>query len=79
MDRLQEIKQRLDNVTSGVWRAEYEPGEDICIVSDGVYICQTSYDQLSHTLQHNVAADAKFIAHAKEDIKYLLSLCGALQ
>ncbi len=78
--RIGEIKERLQATTPGAWRV-WEPGDDylgddtpIVETDGGQYVAQTGYDGLSHTVRETMAADAEFIAHAKEDIAYLLSL-----
>lgn len=78
--RIREIKERLQATTPGAWRV-WEPGDDylgddtpIVETDGGQYVAQTGYDGLSHTVRETMAADAEFIAHAKEDIAYLLSL-----
>ncbi len=78
--RIGEIKERLQATTPGAWRV-WEPGDDylgddtpIVETGGGQYVAQTGYDGLSHTVRETMAADAEFIAHAKEDIAYLLSL-----
>lgn len=77
MDRIDQIRARLLHATDGEWRI-VEEDEDICIFSDDTYICQLSYDGLSSTLEHNVAADAVLIANAKSDIRYLLSVIDGI-
>lgn len=76
--RIREIKERLQATTPGAWRV-WEPGDDylgddtpIVETDGGQYVAQTGYDGLSHTVRETMAADAEFIAHAKEDIEYLL-------
>ena len=76
--RIREIKERLQATTPGAWRV-WKPDEDcfgdndpVVETESGQYIAQTSYDGLSHTVRGTVIADAEFIAHAKEDIAYLL-------
>jgi len=78
--RIGEIKERLQATTPGAWIV-WEPGDDylgddtpIVETGGGQYVAQTGYDGLSHTVRETMAADAEFIAHAKEDIAYLLSL-----
>lgn len=80
--RLREIKARLQSTTPGVWEvcfAEDEkfrpdcPEEDPCVCTNsGQFIAQTTYDTLSTTCRPTMYADAVFIAHAKEDIAFLL-------
>lgn len=80
--RIREIKERLRATTPGAWRV-WEPDEDYFGSDDptietesGQYIAQTNYDGMRE--RETMIADAKFIAHAKEDIAYLLSfVCGA--
>jgi len=70
--RLEEIKDRLENTTPGPFQKE--PLEKHGAVSlrmcDGkrsgiVYVC---------TSLNNALNDAKFIAHSREDVEYLLDL-----
>ena len=49
-----------------------DDGDWIVSGADGTYIAQTSYDGLSVTTRETCRDDAEFIAHAKEDIAYLL-------
>ena len=80
--RLKEIKERLQATTPGAWRvcfAEDErfrtdcPEEDPCIETEqGQFVAMTTYDTLSTTCRPTMYADAEFIAHAKEDIQFLL-------
>jgi len=78
--KLKEIKKRLNATTPGYWEREcdkiYEDfDDDPTIVSDkGNYICQTTYDFQSCTMEHNVEEDTVFIANAKNDIEYLLGI-----
>lgn len=80
--RIREIKERLRATTPGVWRVcktdeDYFGSEDPTIETEnGQYIAQTSYDELSGTVRETMVADAEFIAHAKEDITYLLEQLG---
>ena len=76
--KIQEIRERLQATTPGAWKI-WEPDDDYfgddsstVVTGCGQYIAQTSYDGLSHTIRKTMAADAAFIAHAKEDITYLL-------
>lgn len=76
-NRLLEIKERLQAATPGAWKVR-ETDEDSfddtpgVTTEDGRYVAQTSYDGLSHTCRPTMYADAEFIAHAKEDIEWLL-------
>lgn len=74
MDRLTDIKKRLLATTPGAWGVVEQDDDGDWIVSsaDGTYIAQTSYDGLSVTTRETCRGDAEFIAHAKEDIAYLL-------
>ena len=82
--RIREIEEILQATTPGVWRACFADGErfrpdcpeeDPCIESEsGQFIAQTTYDTLSTTCRPTMYADAEFIAHAKEDVAFLLSL-----
>ena len=76
--KIQEIKERLQATTPGAWRI-WKPDNDCwgddspTIETDsGHYVAQTGYDNLSYTIRETMVADAVFIAHAKEDITYLL-------
>ena len=81
-ERLNEIKERLEAATPGGWKvlfaddelfSEEAPCDDpVVAAEDGQYIAQTTYDQLSNTCRPTMYADALFIAHAKEDIAWLL-------
>ena len=76
-DKIQEIKERLNNTTEGKWIAhipEDECDDPTIMTNDEVYICQTTYDTLSSTTNHKVIEDTIFIANAKEDIRYLIEL-----
>lgn len=74
MDRLTDIKKRLLATTPGVWGVveQNDDGDWIVSGADGTYIAQTSYDGLSVTTRETCRGDAEFIAHAKEDIAFLL-------
>ena len=74
MDRLADIKKRLLATTPGAWGVVERDDDGDWIVSgaDGTYIAQTSYDGLSVTTRETCRGDAEFIAHAKEDIAFLL-------
>jgi len=79
--RIKEISERLQATTPGAWKV-WEPDEDYfgsddpCIVSEsGQYVAQTSYDGLND--RETMIADAEFIAHAKDDIRFLLEQLGA--
>lgn len=74
MDRLTDIKKRLLATTPGAWGVVEQDDDGDWIVSgaDGTYIAQTSYDGLSVTTRETCRGDAEFIAHAKEDIAFLL-------
>lgn len=74
MDRLTDIKKRLLATTPGAWGvvAQDDDGDWIVSGADGTYIAQTSYDGLSITTRETCRGDAEFIAHAKEDIAFLL-------
>ena len=76
--RIREIKERLQATTPGAWRV-WKPNDDYfgddtptVETESGQYIAQTGYDGLSYTVRETMSADAEFIAHAKEDIAYLL-------
>lgn len=74
MSRIDEIKRRLLATTPGSWGVVEQDDDGDWIVSgaDGAYIAQTSYDGLSVTTRETCRGDAEFIAHAKEDIAFLL-------
>lgn len=77
-DRIREIKERLRATTPGVWRVvipdgDYFGADDPTVETDaGQYIAQTTYDGLSFSARDTAGADAEFIAHAKEDVAWLL-------
>lgn len=74
--RIREIKERLQSTTPGAWKIwvpddDYLGDDSPTIVSEnGQYIAQTNYDGLEDRV--TMIADAEFIAHAKEDIAWLL-------
>lgn len=76
--RIREIRERLQATTPGAWRvckpdADYFGSDDPVVETErGQYVAQTSYDGLSYTVRKTMTADAEFIAHAKDDIAYLL-------
>lgn len=76
--RIQEIKERLQATTPGAWKVripdgDYFGSDDPTVeTEDGQYIARTGYDGLSYTVRETMGADAEFIAHAKEDIAWLL-------
>jgi len=71
--RLKEIEERLNAITPGKWK--YIVDYDHYIITDNnKFIAQTTYDDLSMSKEHNIEADSEFIAHAPEDIAYLLEL-----
>lgn len=82
--RIREIKERLQATTPGAWEVcfaetetfdpECPKGDPAVFSKDGQFVAQTTYDTLSTTCRPTMYADAVFIAHAKEDIAYLLSL-----
>ncbi len=82
MQNIQEIKKRLYSTTPGAWRAWFAedeqfnpdyPEEDPCVQTDsGQFIAIVTYDQLSHTCRPTMYDDARFIAHSKEDIAFLI-------
>lgn len=88
--RFEEIEQRLNSITAPKWKLNkgynYNPDDDdykygyrclddiSIITDDGVYIAQTSYDNQGWSSMHNVKKDSEFIAHAPEDIAFLLDL-----
>lgn len=74
MSRISEIRKRLLATTPGVWGKveQDDDGDWIVSTEDDQYIAQTSYDGLSVTTRETCRGDAEFIAHAKEDIAYLL-------
>ena len=76
--RIGEIKERLQATTPGTWKV-FEPDDDylgdddpFVVTEDGQYIAQTSYDGLSFSTRETAANDAEFIAHAKQDIAWLV-------
>ena len=77
-DRIAEIKSRLQAITPGTWLIresdddDFEDADPTVVTVEGLYIAQTSYDGLSYTIRPTMHADAEFIAHAKDDIEFLL-------
>lgn len=74
--RISEIKDRLEKATPGPWEA------DICetgsgVVSDEGWICQLWYK--TEEPMENHICNADFIAHAPEDIRFLLDEIDRLQ
>jgi len=76
--KIQEIAKRLYAITGTSWHYKYD--YDYYILNDrGEYIAQTTYDDLSTSKEHNVIADTEFIAHAPDDIRYLIESYLELQ
>lgn len=77
-EKLKEIKERLQATTPGAWRVwkpddDYFGNDDPTVETEsGQYIAQTSYDGLSTTVRNTMFADAEFIAHAKDDVQFLI-------
>lgn len=81
-NRILEIKERLQATTPGAWWVCFAEGEkfdpecpkhDPAIFSENdQFVAQTTYDTLLETCRPTMYADAEFIAHAKEDVAYLL-------
>lgn len=69
-DRLQEIKERCEKATPGPWELVlgHEDPNDACVHVKGSdnTVCYTQCYDCNHR------ADMAFIAHAREDIPYLL-------
>lgn len=81
LDKIKEIRTRLDSITEGEWiahnipyDAENSDDDPYIETEEGIYIAQTVYDQQSSTQKHNINADTVFIANAKNDIEFLLNL-----
>lgn len=83
-ERLAEIQARADAATAGPWR---ECGRDrggcVCglvwsIPGDGV-VASTASDPDTPRSDEQVNADARFVAHAKDDIPWLLAEVARLQ
>lgn len=78
LEKIKSIKGRLNATTPGKWIAHDVPyTEDVAeapsvYTEQGMFICAATYDNLSHTTDHNVTEDTIFIANAKEDIEFLL-------
>ena len=80
--RIREIKERLRATTPGAWKACFAiderfdpdcPEEDPHIENEfGQFVAMTTYDTQSTTCRPTMYADTEFIAHAKEDIAWLL-------
>jgi ABC-type antimicrobial peptide transport system permease subunit len=76
--KIQEIAKRLYAITGTSWHYKYD--YDYYILNDrGEYIAQTTYDDLSTSKEHNVIADTEFIAHAPDDVRYLIESYLELQ
>lgn len=84
-ERIDKIQQVLDKTTPGEWKIEgnekgepltgYQRSHDIVIESEyGIYIAQTTKNNLPYTERHNIEADSTFIANAKSDIQFLLNI-----
>lgn len=76
--KIEEIRKRVNCTTKGNWHAENVPyngiDDPIIVTEYGCYVAQTVYDMQSVTTNHEVDEDTVFIANAKQDILYLLSI-----
>ena len=80
--RIREIKERLQATTPGTWKACFAtderfdpdcPEEDLYVENElGQFVAMTTYDIQSTTCRPTMYADTEFIAHAKDDIAWLL-------
>lgn len=75
--RLAAIRERLSKTTPGPWTAEpnYETDCDENPFRFGSWVCGAE-DGVQVSERVESIADAEFIAHAPDDIAYLLSLLG---
>ncbi len=75
MSRIEEIRERVEKATKGPWHAiphpEY-PGGKWAVDTDP----KAPWGNFGH-ICHAVRPDAQLIAHAREDIPYLLDLLEA--
>lgn len=71
MTRIDEIRQRLEKASPGPW--QILPGNDRCI-SGTVISAADNRHIATATRTTEERANADFIAHAPEDIEYLLAL-----
>jgi hypothetical protein len=68
--RIEEIKSRLEKATQGPWRqGDEEEGCENVIMDDGYW---WSYSHIPLDNPPSNVRDAEFIAHAPEDLRYLL-------
>ena len=71
--RIDEIRERLNNATPGPWKVIVDNGQwdspRICMATDGTLAQHTHYGHMRE--------DSQFIAHAPEDIAYLLRIAEA--
>lgn len=77
--RLQEIRERVEKAAEGPWEVDeemvYLPGDEVLVryaegkAVRGKYFCQCD----GGTTHEQDEADASFIAHAREDIPFLLA------
>ena len=78
IEKLNAIRESLNKITKGKWeiRNNYNVDPEIVSVVDGeeIYICQTTYDGLYDTCQHNIIEDTEFIGNSKENIEFLLQI-----
>lgn len=73
MNRLSEIKARLDAATPGKWEVEYlGPSEEELNVVAGVSTNGKSIIQTDAGYYPPLQPDANFIAHARDDIPWLI-------
>lgn len=68
-DRLAEIRARLVELTDGPWIAEYSGETEHCVIPHDAH---STREALALVRGYYATADAEFIAHAREDIPFLL-------
>jgi len=78
MNRLQEIKERAEKATKGPWSC------NTTMVGDVVYVDNQSKSKLSMFIFRWIhpfhrGADVEFIAHAREDIPWLIAKLEKLE
>ena len=71
MSRVDEIRARAEAATRGPWSAIEGPGEHWYVCDEGESIASISANDGSNEDQRQ--PDAEFIAHAREDIPWLLA------
>ena len=80
-EHLDEIRARADNATEGPWtnrkQRETEKGPDARWIYPGNIVVADSHQII--VTQTGNAANSRFIAHAREDVPYLLAIVARVQ